>query len=102
MIISIAGTVGKTALIEKEIKNTILTENCAILEIRDKSKLLPKYLHILLELSTSRRQIELGYIQTTIPKLGFDKIEQLQLPEIPSIECIRATDYILSGPISAK
>lgn len=86
VIISIAGTVGKTALIEKEIKNTILTENCAILEIRDKSKLLPKYLHILLELSTSRRQIELGFIQTTIPKLGFDKIEQLQIPVIPSIE----------------
>ncbi len=86
VIISIAGTVGKTAVIEKEIKNTILTENCAILEIRDKSKLLPKYLHILLELSTSKRQIELGFIQTTIPKLGFDKIEQLQLPSIPSIE----------------
>lgn len=86
VIISIAGTVGKTALIEKEIKNTILTENCAILEIRDKLKLLPKYLHILLELSTSKRQIELGFIQTTIPKLGFDKIEQLQLPSIPSIE----------------
>jgi len=33
VIISIAGTVGKTALIEKDIKNTILTENCAILEI---------------------------------------------------------------------
>jgi len=86
VIISIAGTVGKTALIEKEIKNTILTENCAILEIRDKSKLLPKYLHILLGLSTSKRQIELGFIQTTIPKLGFDKIEQLQLPPIPTIE----------------
>lgn len=42
VIISIAGTVGKTVLIEKEIKNSILTENCAILEIRDKSKLLPK------------------------------------------------------------
>lgn len=86
VIISIAGTVGKTALIEKKIKNTILTENCAILEIRDKSKLLPKYLHILLGLSTSKRQIELGFIQTTIPKLGFDKIEQLQLPPIPSID----------------
>jgi len=86
VIISIAGTVGKTALIEKDFKNTILTENCAILEIRDKSKLLPKYLHILLELSTSKRQIELGFIQTTIPKLGFDKIEQLQLPAIPFLD----------------
>ena len=86
VIISIAGTVGKTALIEKEIKNTILTENCAILEIRDKSILLPKYLHILLELSTSKRQIELGFIQTTIPKLGFDKIQQLELPPNPTID----------------
>ncbi|HQO06879.1 MAG TPA: restriction endonuclease subunit S [Bacteroidales bacterium] len=86
VIISIAGTVGKTALIERDIRNTILTENCAILKIRDKSKLLPKFLHILLELSTTKSQIDLGFIQTTIPKLGFDKIEQLQLPAIPSTE----------------
>lgn len=26
------------------------------------------------------------FIQTTIPKLGFDKIEQLQLPEITAID----------------
>lgn len=85
VVISIAGTVGKTAFIEKDISNIILTENCAKLVIRNKETLLPKYLHILLELSTSKRQIELGFIQTTIPKLGFDKIEQIQLPQIPSI-----------------
>jgi type I restriction enzyme, S subunit len=102
VIISIAGTVGKTALIEKDIKNTILTENCAILEIRDKSKLLPKYLHILLELSTSKRQIELGYIQTTIPKLGFDKIEQLQLPAIPSIDRQNEIINLYNKSISQK
>lgn len=102
VIISIAGTVGKTALIERDIKNTILTENCAILEIRDKSKLLPKYLHILLELSTSKRQIELGFIQTTIPKLGFDKIEQLQLPLIPSIDKQKELITLYEKSISQK
>ncbi|MBC5838248.1 restriction endonuclease subunit S [Flavobacterium muglaense] len=85
VIISIAGTVGKICYVENDILNTILTENCAKLLIKDKDKLLPKYLHILLELSTSKRQIELGYIQTTIPKLGFDKISEIQLPSIPSL-----------------
>lgn len=86
VLISIAGTVGKIAFIENDVENIILTENCAKLIIKDKTKLLPKYLHILLELSTTKRQIELGFIQTTIPKLGFDKIEQIELPPIPEIK----------------
>jgi restriction endonuclease S subunit len=86
VIISIAGTVGKVATIDNEIDNVILTENCAKLIIKEKSKLLPKYLQILLELSTSKKQIQSGFIQTTIPKLGLDKIEEIKVPEIPSIE----------------
>jgi hypothetical protein len=86
VIISIAGTVGKSCFIEKEVGNIILTENCAKLIIKDKSKLLPIYLQILLELSISKRQIELGFIQTTIPKLGFDKIQQILLPTLPPLD----------------
>jgi len=86
VIISIAGTVGKIACIDKNIENVILTENCAKLQVKDKAKILPKYLEILLGLSTSAKQIQLGFIQTTIPKLGLDKIEQIKLPPIPSVE----------------
>ena len=86
VIISIAGTVGKIACIDKNIENVILTENCAKLQIKDKTKILPKYLEILLGLPTSIKQIQLGFIQTTIPKLGLDKIEQIKLPSIPPIK----------------
>ncbi len=40
---------------------------------------------MLLELSTTKKQIKSSYIQTTIPKLGIDKIEQIQLPILPPL-----------------
>ena len=86
VVISIAGTIGKIACIDEDICNIILTENCVKLVIRDKETLLPKFLQILLQLSTSQMQMQQGFIQTTIPKLGIDKIEEILLPKIPPIE----------------
>ncbi len=86
VIISIAGTVGKIVCINEAVENVILTENCAKLIIKNKSQLLPEFLQILLELSTTKLQVRLSYIQTTIPKLGIDKIEQIILPSIPPLD----------------
>lgn len=84
VIISIAGTIGKTAYIETE-KNVILTENCAKLLVKDNSKLLAEYLNIALQSEKAKKQISQSYIQTTIPKLGLDRIRNLKI-SIPSID----------------
>jgi type I restriction enzyme S subunit len=86
LIISIAGTVGKT----KVLKNTpfgkriILTENCA--KIIPTENIIPEYLNLVLQTSFLQNQISLSYIQTTIPKLGIDKILELRIPKIPTLE----------------
>ncbi len=87
LIISIAGTIGKIKLVTNipENKRVILTENCAKI-IFDTNKINPKYFQIVLQTSFVQSQIELSYIQTTIPKLGIDKILNLYLPSFPSIE----------------
>lgn len=88
LAISIAGTIGKTTIL-KDIPNgkrVILTENCAKILIKSDSELLPEYLKICLELSVVKKQLNLNYIQTTIPKLGLDKIVGIKIPPIPNIQ----------------
>ena len=86
LIISIAGTVGKTKVVKNipDKKRVILTENCV--KILTNSDILPQYLNIVLQTNFLQKQIELSYIQTTIPKLGIDKILGLKIPQIPPLE----------------
>lgn len=88
LAISIAGTIGKTSIL-KDIpdgKRVILTENCAKILVKPNIELLSEYLKICLELPIVKKQLDLNYIQTTIPKLGLDKIVGIKLPPIPSIQ----------------
>lgn len=88
LAISIAGTIGKTAIL-KDIPNgkrVILTENCAKILVKHDSELFSEYLKICLELPIVKKQLDLNYIQTTIPKLGLDKIVSIKIPPIPCIQ----------------
>lgn len=88
LIISIAGTVGKIKILNNIpfSKKVILTENCAKIVINDRKEILPYYLKLVLQTEFLKKQINLGYIQTTIPKLGIDKILGLKIPQIPKLE----------------
>lgn len=84
--ISIAGTIGKV-FITKNIpigKRVILTENCAV--IRPKAQSLSHvFLKLLLNCTFVQQQIKRNSIQTTIPKIGLDRIGKLRIPVIPPI-----------------
>lgn len=86
IVLSIAGTIGKVVYLKDIPQNIriILTENCAKIQIKDFS-VLPQYLVLLLNLNITQNQIELNYIQTTIPKLGLDRIRNLYLPPLPPL-----------------
>lgn len=86
IIISNAGTIGKIALFKNNTgKPVILTENCAKLIIIDIKQVLPEYLTFVLKSDFVQQQIELDYVQTTIPKLALERIENLQIPTLPTI-----------------
>lgn len=88
LAISIAGTIGKTTIL-KNIpvgKRVVLTENCAKILVKQSVELLPEYLKKCLELPVVKKQLDLNYIQTTIPKLGLDKIVGIKIPSIPCIQ----------------
>lgn len=84
--ISIAGTIGKV-FITKNIpigERVILTENCAIIRPKVQS-LSPVFLKLLLNCTFVQQQIKRNSIQTTIPKIGLDRIGKLRIPVIPPI-----------------
>lgn len=104
LAISIAGTIGKTTVL-KNIplgKRVILTENCAKILVKPGLKLLPEYLKICLELPIVKRQLNLNYIQTTIPKLGLDKIMGIKIPPIPCIHKQQEIVDYLNGAYEQK
>lgn len=90
VVISIAGTIGKISFLKNAPngKRIILTENAAKLVIK-KNELIPDYLKILLELPIVQKQMKLAYIQTTIPKLALERIDNLKIPQTPPLEIQR-------------
>lgn len=86
LAVSIAGTIGKVVVVKgvPENAHVILTENCAKIILRD-DEVLTEYLQLVLMMPILQQQIALNYIQTTIPKLGLDRVCRLMLPPIPSI-----------------
>ena len=88
LAISIAGTIGKTTILKNipADKRVILTENSAKILAKPNVDLLPEYLKICLELPIVKKQLDLNYIQTTIPKLGLDKIVGIKIPPIPCMQ----------------
>lgn len=88
LAISIAGTIGKTTILKviPDGKRVILTENSAKILIKPEVQLLSEYLKICLELPVVKKQLGLNYIQTTIPKLGLDKIMGIRIPAIPDVQ----------------
>ena len=86
IVFSIAGTIGKVFVL-KDVpsdKRIILTENCAMIQPKNDS-ILPEYVSILLNCSIVQKQIGQNRIQTTIPKIGLDRIAKLKIPAIPSV-----------------
>lgn len=86
IVFSIAGTIGKVFVL-KDVpsdKRIILTENCAMIQPKNDS-ILPEYISILLNCSIVQKQIGQNRIQTTIPKMGLDRIAKLKVPAIPSV-----------------
>lgn len=88
LVISIAGTIGNIQII-KNIPNhqrVILTENCAKISIKKQMDIIPEFLALVLNTHFVQQQIKATSIQTTIPKLGLDKIQNLKIPQIPEKE----------------
>ena len=104
LAISIAGTIGKVCILHNIPlgHRVILTENCAKIVVKNESNILTEYLKVLLSTSFIQKQLQLNYIQTTIPKLGLDRILNLKFPAIPSISYQRQVVQMIQSACTDK
>lgn len=88
LVFSIAGSIGKINVVKNipEGKKVILTENASKIHFKKDVQVIPEFIELVLKTPILQKQIKLNYIQTTIPKIGLDRIENLFIPELPSIE----------------
>lgn len=86
ILLAIVGaTIGKCSIIQAPYDDEIiLTENCAKIKIIS-DEILPEFLLFLLQSKFVQNQIKLNYIQTTLPKLGLDRVLSLYIPTPPDI-----------------
>lgn len=103
IVFSIAGTIGRIFLMKiiPEGKHIILTENCAML-LPKNHEVLPEYVSILLNCSFVQKQIEQNRIQTTIPKIGLDRIGKIKIPAIPSLNVQQKIIGVYQDAIKTK
>ena len=88
LVFSIAGSVGKINVVKNipEGKRVILTENASKIHFKKDIGSLPEFIELVLKTSFLQKQINLNYVQTTIPKIGLDRIEKLFIPKLVTID----------------
>jgi len=79
VFISIAGTIGLIGIIPEELDGANLTENAAKLVIKNNKILYQQYLLFALLSSNLQNQIKRGTATTAQPKLGLNKISNLEI-----------------------
>lgn len=85
LYISIAGTIGKTGIIPKELENANLTENAAMLVFKPTIKINNRFVYYFTLSDNFKDQVGLATKTVAQPKLALQRLAEVELP-IPSIE----------------
>lgn len=85
LYISIAGTIGKTGIIPKELDNSNLTENAARLVFKSNLKINNRFIYYFTLSNNFKEQVGLATKTVAQPKLALTRLAEVEIP-IPSIE----------------
>lgn len=95
LYISIAGTIGKTGIIPKELDGANLTENAAKL-VYKREDILNKYIYFLTNSSKFEEQIGLATKTVAQPKLALSRLSEVELPLPPLSIQQKVVEYLNS------
>ena len=93
--ISIAGTIGLSGIIPKDLSGAYLTENAAKIIINGNNKLNSSYLVYVFNSHIGKFQIESNVSKTSQPKLALSKLKQFKIP-LPPLDEQKQIAEILS------
>ncbi len=96
VIISIAGTIGVTAAVPKDLKGCNLTENAAKIVLKSQEQINPVFLSFALQMPQTQAQIAGQTGQVTIGKLALFRIERVVVTVPPIAEQNRFSSFVES------
>ena len=99
VLLSIVGTIGLVAIVDKELDGASLTENCVKLTC-DTEKIDPEFLYYFLTSSVGQDEIYAGRVGSTQPKLPLYNIAKIRIPNLTLDEQKKIADIL--GTIDEK
>ena len=99
ILLSIVGTIGLVAMVDKELDNASLTENCVKLTCNP-DEVRPDFLYYFLTSSVGQAEISAGRVGSTQPKLPLYNIAKIRIPHLPLKEQKEIADIL--GSIDEK
>ncbi len=92
IILSIVGTVGLVAIVDKSLNNANLTENCV--KLVNIKNFLSKYVYYYLISESGQAQIQAGIVGSTQPKFPLYNIEKIEIPDTSMSEQQHIVDIL--------
>ena len=92
VILSIVGTVGLVAIVDKSLNNANLTENCV--KLVNIKNFLSKYVYYYLISDSGQAQIQAGIVGSTQPKFPLYNIEKIEIPDVSMSEQQHIVDIL--------
>lgn len=102
VLISIVGTIGLTAIVDKTLDNANLTENCV--KVTNLNSITPEYLLLYLRSAAGIEAIVKGTVGAVQLKLPIKNIQSIPIPVLPKSEIESLNDmlFIIFNQISAN
>ena len=92
VILSIVGTVGLAAIVDKSLNNANLTENCV--KLVNIKNFLSEYVYYYLISKSGQAQIQAGIVGSTQPKFPLYNIEKIEIPDVSMFEQQHIVDTV--------
>lgn len=93
ILLSIVGTIGLVAIVDKDLDNASLTENCVKLTC-DRKRVDPSFLYYFLTSSVGQAEISAGRVGSTQPKLPLYNIAKIKVPDLSLTDQKKIADVL--------
>ena len=88
------GSVGASALIDKEFNNSFISNNTGKISIKNKQEIIPEYLVIVLQSIIGRWQFGKESSQTAQPKISDLQVKSFYIPILPKLTQQKIADLV--------
>ncbi|MEK9179888.1 MAG: restriction endonuclease subunit S [Patescibacteria group bacterium] len=94
VVFALIGSVGTSALVEKDFNNSFISNNTGKISIKNKQEILPEYLSVVLRSMVGRWQFDRESSQTAQPKISDSQVKNFSIPILSQLTQQKIADLV--------